>query len=268
MLSSTGLSICMVYQRCRGPSLFSPPWLGVSAVRSPGVSPQPAAASAAGSRRPAQRGPAAQGQAQPQVADVPRRRQLGARGRDRLGPRREAGGRPHAGRLRGDRGRQAADGRDLQARHGRRDPETGRRRSPADPHRVRRGVGSRARRRAAVRHLPGRLPRAPDVRSRREARADRVRPEAARRPPTSCGDHVSADARQRRPDDAKPGPADLGDPALRGAQVRLSAPQRVRGAVRPSTRRTSSSGSATRCRCRRSRRSSRTWARCAKGARR
>ncbi len=100
--------------------------------------------------------------ADPPTADaaVPDRHQLRSRRCHRVGPERHTGRRLEAKRLRGRRGRQAADGGDIQA-----DQAGWRHRADighagaADPHRRRRAGRGGERRRPAVRDFPGRLPR-------------------------------------------------------------------------------------------------------------
>ena len=149
----------------------------------------------------------------------------------------------------------------LQARQARRRRDADRRRPAAGhPHRLRRRVGSRARRRAAVRDFPGRLPRAP--RGEPGVRAPLSQfVENAARPLGHDRPDVSARAGLVGADDAEPRRRHQGRPAVPRA---ASSTTRRRTSSRSSTRTTRprrSSGSATRCRCRRSRRSSCTWAR-------
>ena len=123
-----------------------------------------------------------------------------------------------------------------------------------DPHRLRRGDGSGARRRPAVRDLPRRLPRAPRRQPRRSASRSRRFIETQLGPSDMIGvmyplavDRVGADDAQSRGGDARAA-------AVQGPQVRLQPRNEYRGDATRTTRPRSSRRSATRCRSRRSRR--------------
>ena len=133
-----------------------------------------------------------------------------------------------ADRLRGHRGRQAAEDRDVQAGRARRRPdaESTRRSAARNPDRLRRGDGGGARRRAAVRDLPRRLPRA--------ARRQPGGPQAADRPfiENSSGRPTwsASCIRSSRPlgaDDAQPRGGDARAAAVPRPQVRLHAAEPV-----------------------------------------
>ncbi len=134
-----------------------------------------------------------------------------------------------------------------------------RRPAASDSHGLRRRVGGGPRRRAAVRGVPRRLSCARRQQPGRP-RADRAIHRDAARPLRHGGLDVSAPAggggtilaeSQRDPE---------GHPGLSRPQIRLHASERVTRSGTRTTRPRSSNASATRCRCRRSRRSSAAWA--------
>ena len=166
------------------------------------------------------------------AAGLPHRDQLRQRGRDRLGQERRERRRSEAERLRGHRGRQAADGRKLQVPQARRRRDAGPGRSaPGHPHRRRRRGRGGSRRRPPVRDLPRRLPRAPARQHGRARPALEVRRTAARAVRHDRPD-VSAAVRPQPADDAQPRRHHPGHPEVHRPEVRLHADERHRAAVR------------------------------------
>ncbi len=180
-----------------------------------------AAAGAAEGRRP-----------RPAAARLPRRHQLRPRRRHHLGQDRQPGRRSAGVGLRRLRGRQAAEDRHLQADQARR-RHRGRDQGAAEgnPQRLRRGIGGGARRRAAVRDFPRRLPRAPRHQHGGARTAGAVHRDAARAVRHGRRD-VSARVDGIGPHDAQSLGGVARPAAVPRPQVRLRAEEPVRRAVR------------------------------------
>ena len=168
--------------------------------------------------RASRRRPTSRRADQPAAADLPRRHRLCPRRRDRHQQEGRAGRRSQAGGSRGLRGRRPPGRRVVQAVQGRRDRRDDA--GAADSQPLRRGVGSAAARRAAVRVLPRRLSRAPRQRHALADRPGRLRP-ARHRAAGHGRHHVSAHADRRRRDGPQSRVAGPGDRAVRRPQVRL-----------------------------------------------
>ena len=113
------------------------------------------------------------------AAGVPRGRQRGPCGRHRHGQERHSRQRPDGGRFRSAGRREAPGDRSLQAGQLGRQRRARRRTRSSHQVGLRPGARSRARRCPAVRHLPGRLPRAPHQRDADAGGAEPVHQDAA-----------------------------------------------------------------------------------------
>ena len=187
------------------------------------------------------------------AADLPCRDQLRPRRRHRHRQQGQPGPRPDAHRLRGHRGRHAADGRVLQADQGGRASRRPRRRARSAPPSTR----SRRPQREDVRLFAIFLD---DYHVRRGAALYARQPLASflrmqLRPSRHGGAHVPADAAERPRHVAQPRGDGARGGAVRRPQVRLHPAQPCSRSSTRATRRRRWSASATRCRSRRSARS-------------